>query len=444
MPDSAHRVRLEGVDFSAAFPTLRLFESFRMALQPTKLVLALLMLLLVYFGGVGLDLVWGQQQGEGGDYYVFERFVQSERLAFEYLIHSAVRLETGLGTLAGDGIGAGGTSEGGMFGALLGLVVAEPAWLWSHHPAFFVVLVVYFFVIKTILGGAIARLAATQACEGLTVGLLETARFTWPRAVWFVVSPLIPLLIAGVIWLVLAVSGAVLFNVPGLNVVGGLLFGLMLGAGFIAACCVIFAALGAGILPSAMAVEGTDAFDVVSRVFTFLLYRPLRYLVLSLVLLIYGALTYLIVGLIVFLTLWFTRSAAGVWVGDFDQLLPLAEFGQPLAAVDTAALSTTQRATSWLVRASSALLYGVWIAYAVSYFFTAQTWLYLLLRQQVDGSAFAEYFPQAELDQTKVPSSSDVKDKVEAAQTDSPANTNTTIDTNADTNADTSENDAAS
>ena len=216
--------------------------------------------------------------------------------------------------------------------------------------------------------------------------------------------------------------GVVLFNIPGLNVLGGLLFALMLFAGFVAACCLVFAALGAGMLPSALAVEGTDAFDVVSRVFTFLLYRPMRYLILSVVMLIYGALTYLIVGFIVFLTLWFTRSATGVWVSDFDQLLPAAKLGQPLGELDPAGLSSTDKAASWLIRVWSALLFGVSIAYAASYFFTAQTWIYLLLRRDVDGTAFEEYAEETQGSATFVPSSSDAGEKIEPSELDSTAN----------------------
>ncbi len=424
MPDSAHRVRLEGVDFSTAFPTLRLFESFRMALQPTKLLLGLMLLLLVYFGGVGLDFIWGEQSYDHsnqyielkGEYFIFEDTLQSELAGFHKLINSAARFDLGLNALA-----SGQPSNTGIVPALRSMVIETPAWLWSKHPWFFVVFGSYVLVITMVLGGAIARLAATQACAGTTVGLFETARFTWPRTVWFVVSPLIPLLIAGVIWLLLAVAGWVLFNVPGLNVVGGLLFWLMLFGGFVAACCLIFAALGAGMLPSAMAVEGTDAFDVVSRVFTFLLYRPMRYLILSAVMLVYGALTYLIVGLIVFLTLWFTRSATGIWVNDFDQLLPAAQLGQPLGELDTAGLSSTDKAASWLIRVWSALLFGISIAYAASYFFTAQTWMYLLLRRDVDGSAFAEYAGEPESAQTVVPSSADASEKIEPAPNDDAA-----------------------
>jgi hypothetical protein len=397
MPDSAHRVRVEGVDFSAAFPALRLFEAFRMALQPTKLLLALLLLLLVYFGGITLDFIWGPQQAVvlnlmgsslSSDYHVFDRLLAAELAWFTQLIDAAARLDLGLGAVTR------GNPEG-MLGAIYGMLVLTPGRLWSQHPWFFVVFVSYCLVVKMLLGGAIARLAATQACFNRNVGLFEAVRFTWPRAAWYIVSPLIPLLVAGLIWLVLAVSGGVLFNVPVLDVLGGLLFWLMLFGGFLASCLIIFAVLGSGLLPSALAVEGTDAFDVISRVFTFLIYRPARYAILSLVALVYGAITYLLVGLVLFLTLWFTRAAAGVWAEELAMILPAPRLGEPSAAATLGEpVPDTLRVTAWLVRAWTALLFGLSIAYAISYFFTAQTWIYLLLRRDVDGTDFSDAHPE--------------------------------------------------
>ena len=393
--DPTHRVRLEGVDFARAFPSLRLFESFRMALQPTKVLLGLLGLLLIYLSGVMLDLLWGRQEAVlvplmgrsvTQEYYIFERIFTAELSWFGHLIASASRLDVGL-----DGFGRAQPS--GMLVALWQMVVAEPARLWDQHPWFFAVLVVVVGVIMLVVGGAIARLAATQACLDETVGVSEAARFTLPRAAWFVVSPLIPLVVVGSIWLGLAVVGGVLFNVPGLNVVGGLLYWLMLLGGLVAACLLAFVAVGAGMMPSALAVEGTDAFDAVSRVFTFLIYRPARYLVLLVVALIYGALTYLLVGMVLYLALWFTRSATGAWSQEVGAMMQLPGLGRPPAkAVLAEPINDTYHATAWLIAVWSKLLFGVSIAYAVSYFFTAQTWMYLLLRREVDGTDFADAY----------------------------------------------------
>lgn len=386
MPHAAHRVRLEGVDFATAFPTLRLFDSFRMALQPTKLLLALLMLILVYFGGLIFQFIWGPQTPEVGEvYWIFDRVLSDELAAFGHLVTSAVNLNLGLGTITH-------RSPQGVVGALYAMVVVIPTWLWKTHPWFFVVMVLDAAIIKLVLGGAIARLAAVQACLGRNASLNETARFTWSMAFWLVVAPLIPLVVAGVIWLVLALGGGVLFNIPGLNVVGGVLFGVMLFAGLVGACVLLFTALGSGLLPSALAVEGTDAFDAVSRVFAFLIYRPMRFFFLTAVMVVYGALTYILVGLVVFLALWFTRAAAGVWASELHSYMPAPELSEFPTGAEVSDLSATGKATAWLVGAWTKLLFGVSVAYATSYFFTAQTWVYLLLRKAVDDSAFDECY----------------------------------------------------
>lgn len=397
MPDSAHRVRLEGVDFAAAFPTLRLFESFRMALQPTKLLLGVFMLLLIYFGGVGLDFVWGVQDpsGTGESFYepvesyrVFDYAINRELVEFRHLIYAATHFDLGLGTLTG------GLKQG-VLGSLWAMVIETPAWLWSNHPWFFLIFGAYGLIVKMVLGGAIARLATMQACADASDGLFETMSFTLPRAVWFIVAPIIPMAVAGIVYLILAVGGWVLFNIPGLNIVGALGFFLMLLGGFVAACLLVFTSLGAGLLPSALAVEGTDAFDAVSRVFTFLIYRPVRYLILMAITLIYGALTYLLVGLILHFTLWFTFMAVGAWVGEFDQLVEFKRFGELPVAVETDGLSTMQKGTAWLLLVWSRLWFGLSLAYAISYLFTAQTWMYLLLRRDVDGTDFADCFVES-------------------------------------------------
>ena len=412
MPDSARRVRLEGIDLDTVFPTLRLLESFRMALQPTKLLLGMGLLVLVYFGGVALDFVWGTQtlaedqalvlpgglsewyrdaypeaqlQDTQAQYRVFEQFVAAELHAFAAMVDAATRLELGFGGLAGG-------QARGVLGALWNMVVVAPGWVWSHHPLFFLLFGAYALVVSTVLGGAIARLAAAQACADTHQGLFEVFDFTAPRAGWFVAAPLIPLAVVGVLWLILALVGWVVFHIPLVNVLGGAGFGPMLLLGFGATCLLVFTALGAGMMPAALAVEGSDAFDVVSRVCSFLIYRPLRFLLLTLAALVFGALLYLVVGLVVQLTLWFTVSAAGAWVGGFDRLVGVPGFGRMPAATEPAEpLSALERGTAWLLLVWSRLCFGVSLAFAVSFFFSAQTWIYLLLRREVEGTAFEDY-----------------------------------------------------
>ncbi|MEE9405029.1 MAG: hypothetical protein V3V20_09050, partial [Algisphaera sp.] len=327
MPDAAHRVRLEGIDLDATFPVLRLFSSFRMALQPAKLLLALLLLLLIYFGGAALDVLWGSQTKGTETYRVFASVLHGELTAFSDLIRAAARLDFGVGAVAG-GATAGLSEGGGVLGALYRMVVEVPGWAWVNHPCFFVLLTGWGLVVSMVLGGGIARLAAVEVCHGQCQGVPEASRFVTPRAMWLVLTPLIPLFVVALVWVGLAVAGGVLFNVPGLNVLGGLGYGVMLLAGLLATVILIFTGLGVGLLPAAIAVEGTDAFDAVSRVFTFLICRTLRCLALFAVVLVYGALTTVLVGVVVFGALWFTRGAAGVWTSGLADAYREGGFGR--------------------------------------------------------------------------------------------------------------------
>src|SRR5262245_43439198 len=56
MADEPQAVR--GIDWKATFPFTQIFRSFRIAIHPSKLVLALMALLLIWVGGRILDGIW--------------------------------------------------------------------------------------------------------------------------------------------------------------------------------------------------------------------------------------------------------------------------------------------------------------------------------------------------------------------------------------------------
>lgn len=56
MPDDSQVVR--GIDYKSTFPFTLIFKSFRIAIHPSKIVLALIALILIYVGGNFLDKIW--------------------------------------------------------------------------------------------------------------------------------------------------------------------------------------------------------------------------------------------------------------------------------------------------------------------------------------------------------------------------------------------------
>ncbi|MGC4031619.1 MAG: hypothetical protein QM754_07785 [Tepidisphaeraceae bacterium] len=57
MADS-HSTTLRGIDYKSTFPFVHLFKGFRLAMDPSKLVLALALLLIVYSSGCVMDAIW--------------------------------------------------------------------------------------------------------------------------------------------------------------------------------------------------------------------------------------------------------------------------------------------------------------------------------------------------------------------------------------------------
>lgn len=417
----AYRVRVERVDWLSLLPWVRLFGTFRMAIQPAKMLLSLLAVVLLYVGGLALDAVWGPQvlSGEFMAYLardadqfdawrqvqrqaaadaslqpvlqgIFETVLDVEIAAFNQMIVAATRLDFGLQALTG-----GVDSHQGVLGALWVMIIGVPGWLLATHPGFLAGYLLYAFLLTVLLGGAVSRLAALHAALGEPGSANDAMAFTLSRFVWLILAPVIPAATVGVVALLLALAGLVLFNAPGLDVVGGAIFGLLLVGGLVMAVLLVGLAAAGNLLMPAIAVEGTDAFDAISRSFNYVLGRPWRYVFYAAAALVYGAVTYLFLGLVIYLTLWLTQVTLDWWtfaeVGQtgmerFDAVFPSPRLGELLAPAAWSQLDGSGKIAASFVSVWVKLLIGLLPAYAFSFYFCAHTWIYLLLRESVDGT----------------------------------------------------------
>ena len=89
--------------------------------------------------------------------------------------------------------------------------------------------------------------------------------FVVSRWLVFFVAPLLPLILVIVVSLVPLIGGLVLFNFPGLDVIGGLLFAVAIGCGAVMALLLVVHAAGIHLLYPAISVEGSDSYDAASR-----------------------------------------------------------------------------------------------------------------------------------------------------------------------------------
>jgi len=318
--------------------------------------------------------------------------------AFERLIRATVELKHGFGQITTRQI----TDRDTVVGALYDVIVILPGWLYRAHAWYLLVALAVALVLWAVFGGAICRMTALHATHDQRLPALLAMRFVltrW-RWLWFVLAPLIPLVMIALMGLVLAVGGWLLFSWPGPDILGGLLFVVALAAAAMMAMLLIGLATGGHLMYPAIAVEDADAFDAVTRGYNFSLGRPWRWAFYSIVSLGYGAVTYLFVGLVVYLTLRITHLFVGAWVGTeasegvnrFAAIMPQPRVGNLDVRPQWSELGFWAKVPAALVSVWVYLCIGLLAAYAISFYFSAQTWIYLLLRRAADGTEFDEVY----------------------------------------------------
>jgi hypothetical protein len=287
--------------------------------------------------------------------------------------------------------------------------VVGPMWLMRHHPLYFVLFTLLFLTIWAIFGGAIARIAAVHVARDEKLSVRAALAFSLGKFLSFVSAPLIPLvivLIVGLVPLLAGVLSSIPYIGPIFNILMGALFILILAAGFVMTLVLLGTFGGFNLMYPTIAVEGSDSFDAISRSFSYVYARPWRMLLYTLVAIIYGALCYLFVRLFIFLMLSLTHHFVGagmwaeapsteplwsvMWPGPTERLSYDIDFLTLRGDQDIAALLTA----FWVY-----LAVGMLGAFAISFYFTANTIIYYLMRHEVDATEMDDvYLEQSEED----------------------------------------------
>jgi hypothetical protein len=405
----AGRVTVERIDYATAMRFTKLFNCFRMAVHPSRLLLGLLLIIALYITGIVMDTVWtGAVPANEFDNYMtmpraeFNRWVASpmardahvkygifqtardlEIRNFEGLVQSVLQLRPGLDQLTTAPRLVDGPT---VIGSLRNLAFV-PLWLWNAHTGFFLVYVTIATVLWSLLGGAISRQAVVEAANERLVPASEAIGYSSRRWGWYIMAPMLAPAAIVVMALLLSVVG-LLFYVPVLNILAALLYVAALGLGFVMALLLVGWLAGMNLIYPAISAEGTDGFDAMSRAFSYVFARPWRFIGYSVVALIYGALTYMLVGIFVYLTIALAQWATGMWVSGFDEVLPQPTFGR--LSYTLGQLTGTRAAAGNVILVWVHLVIGLLGAYAISYYFSAYSVIYLLLRKYTDGTDTTE------------------------------------------------------
>jgi hypothetical protein len=293
---------------------------------------------------------------------------------------------------------------------------------WNRVYLFLVIL--WTLAVWAFFGGAITRMAAVQvARHNEKIGMMEALRFARSRCQSFFSAPLFPLVFLAIITFFLLLFG--LFEgftwILG-DFVAGLLWPLALIAGLVMAV-VLVGLVGWPLMYATISSEGSDSFDALSRSYSYVYQAPWHYIWYSFVALIYGAVLVFFVGfmgsLLVYMGKWGMSTAPYVANREPSYLfiytptsfgwrdlllhqstnavvqevpLPNGTKGQTYALRDTQnyTVSWNNRFGAFLVSIWIGLLFLLVVGFGYSYFWTAATIIYLLLRRKVDDTEMDE------------------------------------------------------
>jgi hypothetical protein len=404
----------------------KLFQSFRMAIHWPKLALAFLGIILTYGSGKLLDAMWVSSMmpavSTDGRMSEADVFVASgctgvkewtKTLGNPDKTQREGVFELFLKRLCSSAsFVTGAVLSGSLLAVLAGVSggLTTFAWLVAMHPGYAILFGLIALIIWSLFGGAVCRVAALHATRDERIGLGEALSFARGRLMNFAFAPLMPILVIVAIGLGLFVAGLVgLIPYVG-EVLVGILFFLALLAGFALAFVIIGALAGFSLTFPTVAVEGSDAFDAFSRTYSYIYAKPWRTTFYMLVSIAYGAICLFFVKFFVRLMLWSAHlflgfsmnwGTASVAAGQpaktpkldaIWQAPAIAGQGPFWGGFDEVKVANMSWFAQLLIRGWVYLLWALVVAFAISFFYSASTIIYLLLRREVDLTDVEEVY----------------------------------------------------
>jgi len=393
---------------SFLFP--KIFQTFRMSIQPTKLLIALCAVALICLTGWIMDLasqsvVVAPDGSTELDMYTWSitdphastplfRDTGPRTGVFATLwTFASVHLHSAVSSLFQFNIESTIRNVIACFASLI--------WAFRHHVVYSLIFFAIALAILSVAGGAICRIAALQFAGAERPGLRQAVRFGLRKFTALFTAPLTPMLAIIIIGATIILLGA-LGNIP---FAGELAVGLLLPVALAIAVLIAVVAIGLvggfSLMFPTIAYEDSDCFDSMSRSFSYIYNKPWRMGFYMTIAFVYGAICYTFVRFFSFFVLWTTHTF--LQLGSAYKNAKLQAIW-PEPALDDFFVAGVAAPANWSTSISSALIYfwvlvviGLVVAFVISFYFSAGTIIYALMRNRVDLIALEDvyvYSPQ--------------------------------------------------
>jgi len=371
---------LRGIAWTEICPWLGIFRTFRLAIGVRALAMAAVAISLTFAGWIGIGYVFSggadnpsKQLAVGC--YDCPGAALSGLVPDEPYFPDFSRPDLSNPEVASP-VGPWWTLSGPLRKALLGQDVTIRTF------ACFSLCGLWSLAIWAFFGTAITRIAAVQLAAGEQVTLGAALRFACSKWISCLSAPLFP--VAGILIaaIPLCLLGLLLRTDVGILLMG-IVWPLFLLAGLLMTILLLGLLFGWPLMWPTISSEGTDSFDALSRSYAYVYQRPLHYLFYVVVATAFGALGWLLVSNfaagVVSLTYW-----AAAWGCGNEQIGLIKSRASSLGEVGGAG--------SALILFWVGCVKVLAVGFLYSYFWTASTQIYLLLRRDVDATEMDEVY----------------------------------------------------
>jgi len=236
--------------------------------------------------------------------------------------------------------------------------------------------------IWSFFGGAITRIAALSLTREDHLGMMGGLRYARSKWADYFMGPMFPLIGAFLATLPIALFGLLLRADVGV-LIAGFLWPVVIAAGFVLAILLVVLVFGWPLMWGTISTEGTDSFDALSRSYAYVYQRPLQYFLYVIAAAIVGILGYVVVWLFTHATVelgWWAVS----WGSGLNEMHDVQQEIVRRAKSDSFGIGVQ------VIRFWIGCVWTLAIAYSFSFFWSASTAIYLLLRWHVDQTELDE------------------------------------------------------
>ena len=264
-------------------------------------------------------------------------------------------------------------------------------WAVRFHPVYSIIYFILIAMVVCISGGAICRSAALEFARGEKPGLTESLGFGLKKFKSLVTAPLVQTAITAGFVAIVYLAG-LLGNIP---YAGELFIALTLAAalvfGLLTLLFLIGSIAGANLVFPVIAYEGSDGYEAISRSFCYVYTHSWWMFFYTAIAAAFGTISYLFVRLFAFglLITTYTLIDFGIFnkpemPGKLARIWARPDFFNLVGQTPDPA-GPTESIAAFIIYITVLLVVGLVVAFVISFYFCSSTIVYALMRRKVDN-----------------------------------------------------------